>query len=163
MSAPHIFSARINRLGNTQILVAGHAYVSHDWLCPADGFTFVAVNNLGVFTMGDSVPLAGSTRLTAHASISAKFKLICKGKVLQEETGARVTCQRSRARSVPSRSLAQFGRRGAALDLCQTQSTCARQVWPISRLPSADIASDVVVHKDIPYMTGNRKTRRSTN
>jgi hypothetical protein len=39
----------------------GHCYVSHDWLCDPTGFAFGAVNNLGVFPMGDTAPMVRST------------------------------------------------------------------------------------------------------
>jgi acetyl esterase/lipase len=65
-------------------LLHGHAYVSHDWLCDPEGFFFIAENNLGVFDMGDPVPLMNNTRLRANFPVPAKIKLIHNGAVIAE-------------------------------------------------------------------------------
>jgi len=71
-------------------LAEGHAHVAHEWLCGPTGFAFVASNYFGVFEMGDPAPLAGTTRLAAQAPRPARWKLIRRGRVLQESTGARL-------------------------------------------------------------------------
>jgi acetyl esterase/lipase len=70
-----------------QALRGGHVYVAHDWLCDPTGFAFSAVNNLGVFPMGDEVPLIGTTRVVALTPLAAKLKLIHHGKVIEEKLG----------------------------------------------------------------------------
>jgi hypothetical protein len=55
----HILARELSDAAIRQSLREGHAYVSHDWLCDPKGFGFVAVNNLGVFNMGDPVTVVG--------------------------------------------------------------------------------------------------------
>jgi hypothetical protein len=60
-------------------------------LCDPTGFSFVAQNNLGVFDMGDQVPLMNNTRLEARFPIEAKIKLIRAGEVMAEVTDSKLT------------------------------------------------------------------------
>ena len=48
---------------------------------------FGAVNNLGVFTMGDPALMFGKTRLMAILPLPAKLRLIHKGAVISETVG----------------------------------------------------------------------------
>lgn len=68
-------------------LRAGHAYVSHDWLCDPSGFSFIALNNLGAFDMGDRVPAIPKTRLVARFPIPAHVLLYHKGQVVSDTNG----------------------------------------------------------------------------
>lgn len=83
----HILARELTEPSVRQSLAEGHVYVSHDWLCDPAGFAFGAVNNLGVFPMGDPVPMAGATRLMALAPVPARFKLLHNGKVVYESSG----------------------------------------------------------------------------
>ena len=69
----------------------GHIYVSHDWLCDPTGFAFGAVNNLGVFPMGDTAVMTGHTRLVGLTPLPAKLRLIRHGEVVQETAGTNLT------------------------------------------------------------------------
>jgi acetyl esterase/lipase len=82
----HILARELTEPQIRQALRDGHAYVSHDWLCDPTGFAFGAVNNLGVFAMGDRVPLQGSTRIMALTPIAARMKLFYNGTVVRETT-----------------------------------------------------------------------------
>ena len=64
---------------------------SHDWLCDPTGFIFSAVNTLGVFPMGDPVPMLGTTRVVSATPSPARLKLIHHGKVVQERFGTNLT------------------------------------------------------------------------
>ncbi len=55
----HILARDLTESNIRESLVAGRAYVSHDWLCDPTGFTFIAQNNLGLYEMGDRIPLSG--------------------------------------------------------------------------------------------------------
>lgn len=84
----HILARDLNEADIRASLVAGRVYVSHDWLCDPTGFSFIAENNLGLFDMGDQIPLAGlgvgGTSIHASLPIPAKLKLIRDGVVVAE-------------------------------------------------------------------------------
>ena len=69
----------------------GHTYTAHQWLCDPTGFTFVAVNNLGVFDIGDRAPAAGRTRFEVRLPVAAKIKLLAGDKEVDETTGLEAT------------------------------------------------------------------------
>jgi acetyl esterase/lipase len=89
----HILARELNESDIRESLAAGRAYVSHDWLCDPNGFSFIAENNLGLFEMGDHVPLAGlgvgGVSLHASLPIPANLKLRRDGVVITEETTAK--------------------------------------------------------------------------
>jgi acetyl esterase/lipase len=67
---------------------AGRMYVAHDWLCDSRGFAFVAINSLGLYQMGDGVPLASTTRATVRTPVPALLKIIYNGEVIAEQSAA---------------------------------------------------------------------------
>lgn len=83
----HLLARELTEPEIRQALRQGHAYVAHDWLCDPTGFSFGAVNNLGLYPMGDTIPQMGTTRLAAVTPLPAKLKLIHDGKVVEEVTG----------------------------------------------------------------------------
>jgi acetyl esterase/lipase len=83
----HILAQELTEPAIRNALTNGHAYVSHDWLCDPSGFMFGAANNLGVFTMGDSAPILGRTRVTAITPLPAKLRLVHNGELVKEATG----------------------------------------------------------------------------
>ncbi len=87
----HILSQYLTEDQIRQSLRHGHAYVAHDWLCDPNGFSFVASNNLGVFDMGDPVPLIANTRLLARFPVKAHIKLIHNGSVVSDTNGVEMT------------------------------------------------------------------------
>ncbi len=87
----HILARGLTEPLIREALTNGHVYVAHDWLCDPTGFMFGAVNNLGVFNMGDSALVLGRTRLMAVTPLAAKLKLIHKGAVIHEATGTNLT------------------------------------------------------------------------
>ena len=90
----HILARELTEKEARASLFAGRAYIAHDWLCDPTGFTFAAVNNLGVFDMGDTVPtgfLAGQTQLQAFLPIPAKIKLFRNGKAVAEAEDSKIT------------------------------------------------------------------------
>lgn len=84
----HILARELKEDQVIQSLKDGHAYLAHDWLCDPNGFAFVATNNLGVFDMGDRVPMLPNTKLVARFPAKAHIKLIHKGATVADETGA---------------------------------------------------------------------------
>lgn len=89
----HILARELTHEAVFASLKAGRAYVSHDWLCDASGFVFAAVNNLGLYQMGDSVPMASTTRLNVRLPLPALIKVIHQGAVVAEEKSDRLTFQ----------------------------------------------------------------------
>lgn len=87
----HILARELSDSEIRRSLREGRVYVAHDWLCDPTGFTFLASNRLGVFEIGDSVPLVGTTRLLGQTPLPARLKLVHKGRVIQETTGSRLT------------------------------------------------------------------------
>jgi acetyl esterase/lipase len=87
----HILARDLTEPEVRQALRDGRAYVSHDWLCDPTGFAFAAVNNLGVFPMGDTAVMTGNTRVVGLTPLPAKLKLIHHGEIIQETTGTNLT------------------------------------------------------------------------
>lgn len=80
----HILARELTEPEIRASLAAGHVYVSHDWLCDPAGFTFFAENNLGLYDIGDEIPLQNNTRLQARLPIAAKIKLIHGNAIVAE-------------------------------------------------------------------------------
>ena len=89
-SSTHILATELTEPAIRRGLQEGRAYVAHDWLCDPEGFYFWAASNLGVFNMGDSVPLERSTRLQVRLPVAAKVRVIHDGKVVHEAGGMEV-------------------------------------------------------------------------
>jgi len=89
----HILAQELTEAQIYEALTNGHAYVAHDWLGDPTGFSFGAVNNLGVFSMGDSAPIQGNTRVVGATPVPARLRLIHKGEVVEETTGTNLTFQ----------------------------------------------------------------------
>jgi acetyl esterase/lipase len=87
LTTTHVLALDLNQDQIIRSLRAGHAYVAHDWLCDPTGFSFVALNNLGVFEMGDPVPLIPNTRLAGRFPAPATARLIHNGQVVAERDG----------------------------------------------------------------------------
>jgi len=93
----HILAREFTEAAIQESLKQGRVYVSHDWLCDPTGFTFAAVNSLGVYQMGDGIPLAPGTRIIVRTPVPALLKVIHKGKVVGEMKGAELTVQAAAA------------------------------------------------------------------
>ena len=87
----HILAKELSETEVRHALRDGHCYVSHDWLADPKGFVFGAVNNYGVYPMGDKAPLLDGTRLVSLTPVPAHQKLIYKGAVVAETNGTNLT------------------------------------------------------------------------
>lgn len=87
----HILARELTEPEVRAALREGHCYVSHDWLCDPTGFHFAAVNNLGVFPMGDTALMQGTTRVVGLTPLPAKLKLIHEGKIVAQTNGTNLT------------------------------------------------------------------------
>lgn len=81
-SATHILAPKLDEASIRAALEAGHAYVSHDWMCDAAGFQFTvhdaAGKSLGL--MGDEVKLSEGNKLQAKLPVAGYVRLIHHGK-----------------------------------------------------------------------------------
>lgn len=84
----HVLALELNETEIRKSLREGHVYVAYDWLCDPAGFSFVALNPLGQYEIGDSAPLVRDTRLTARLPAPADIRLIHKGRIVARKQGA---------------------------------------------------------------------------
>ncbi len=149
----HILAQEMTETSLRDALTNGHVFVAHDWLCNPDGFVFGAMNNLGVFGMGDTAPMVGTTRLTGITPLPAKLRLICKGTVVQETTGTNLTFQAKEPgayRLEAWLSLVGEDRPWIFSNPVYLKRPSAAE----SRLPSAALSEDVVATKNLVYAEG---------
>jgi acetyl esterase/lipase len=83
----HILARALKEEDVRESLRDGHVYVAHDWLCDPAGFMMAVSNNLGVYDMGDRVPMFGKTTLAARLPVAAKIRILRDGKVVSESSG----------------------------------------------------------------------------
>jgi acetyl esterase/lipase len=150
----HILARDLTEPLIREALTNGHAYVAHDWLCDPTGFMFGAVNNLGVFTMGDPALMFGKTRLMAILPMPAKLRLIHKGAVISETVGTNLNFDVKEAG--PYRVEAWLSVDGE--DRPWIYSNPVYLVTPDLgdlTLPSMKVAPEVEQTKDISYCEGS--------
>jgi acetyl esterase/lipase len=85
----HILARELSETEVRTSLAEGHVYIAHDWLCDPAGFAFIAENNLGVYEMGDNVPLM-NTMVQVRLPIPAKLKLLRNDAVVAEVTDSKL-------------------------------------------------------------------------
>ena len=91
----HIFAPELSEAAVRAALSAGHAYVSHDWMCDPTGFRFLAVPKGqtagGNFhLMGDELPHDADLSLVAEFPVECAIRLLKNGEVVSESTGRRL-------------------------------------------------------------------------
>jgi acetyl esterase/lipase len=152
----HILARELSEADIRESLVAGRVYVSHDWLCDPTGFSFIAQNNLGIFDMGDQVPLSGlavgTTNIHVSLPIAAKLKLIHNGKVVVETESAKLTYR-------PSEPGAYRLEAWLTVDGEDRPWIFANPIYMVKSsnlaLPETTLAPTVEIHKDITYTEGD--------
>jgi acetyl esterase/lipase len=87
-NATHILARELTPAAILQSMREGRMFVAHDWLCDSAGFTFAAVNSLGLYQIGDGVPLASGTRLTVRTPVPARLRILLHGEVVAEQASA---------------------------------------------------------------------------
>jgi len=150
-TSTHILARELTEPEIRSSLAAGHVYVAHDWLCDPAGFSYVAQNNLGVFDMGDTVPMLNNTHLEARFPIPAKIKLIRNGVVVAEATGSKLDFV---AREEGAYRLeAWLAIDGEDRPWIYSNPIYVRGTAGLT-LPSMEISANVEVRKDIVYTDG---------
>lgn len=152
----HILARDLSEADIRESLVAGRAYVSHDWLCDPTGFSFIAQNNLGIFDMGDQVPLSGlavgTTNIHVSLPIAAKLKLIHNGQVVVETESAKLTYR-------PSEPGTYRLEAWLTVDGEDRPWIFANPIYIVKSsnlaLPAVTLAPTVEIQKDITYTEGD--------
>jgi hypothetical protein len=93
----HILAPELTEKAIRTALQQGHAFVSHDWMCDAAGFSFVALSAASPSpggeqqsearpqaVLGDEVPLNSGLKLRARFPVSCHIRLLRNGKLLAE-------------------------------------------------------------------------------
>lgn len=138
-----------------EALVEGHLYVADDRLANPTGFMFGAVNNQGVFTMGDSVTAFGTTRVMAITPQSAKLRLFRDGVVVQETMGTNLTYETKDAGDF--RLEAWLTIDGGDRPWIYANPVYLKEpdlLELATLMPSMAISPEVSVRKDITYLEG---------
>ena len=136
----------------------GHCYVSHDWLCDPTGFAFGAINNLGVFPMGDEVPMVRSTRLVGLTPLPARLKLIHKGEIIAQTNGTNMTFKATEPGAY--RLEAWLHVAGEERPWIYSNPVYLKEQSIFSmRLPNSTRSTNVVAVRDLAYREGSSDTK----
>lgn len=149
----HVLARECTETEVRHALRDGHCYVAHDWLADPTGFAFGAMNNYGVYPMGDKAPLLDNTKVMALTPVPAHLKLIYKGAVVAETNGTNLTFRAKKAGAY--RLEAWLNVAGEPRPWIYSNPVHLEEYSIFSlRLPNAVEAPNVEVKKDIPYVTG---------
>jgi len=111
------------------------------------------VNNLGVFTMGDTAPMLSKTRVTAVTPLAARLRLFLDGALVSETTGTNLTFEAKD--SGPYRVEAWLNVDGEDRPWIYSGPVYLRGLGLADlQLPSMEISPEVERRKDISYREG---------
>lgn len=79
----HILAPELTESSIRSALQQGHAFVSHDWMCDATGFSFVLSPSTPAF-MGDEVKFSTEQKLLARFPVACHIRLLRNGKVVAD-------------------------------------------------------------------------------
>jgi hypothetical protein len=82
----HILAPDLTENAIRAALQQGHAFVSHDWMCDATGFSFV-LSAPDKSIMGDETKSATGQKLLAQFPVSCHIRLIQDGKAIANQEG----------------------------------------------------------------------------
>lgn len=86
-SATHILAPELTEAAIRTALQNGHAFVSHDWMCDATGFSFQVVGtSAGI--MGDEAKWVEGQKLLAQFPVSCHIRLLRNGKEISNSESA---------------------------------------------------------------------------
>jgi hypothetical protein len=85
----HILAPELTENAIRAALQQGHAFVSHDWMCDATGFSFV-LSAGGNAIMGDEIKFAAGQKLLAQFPVACRVRLIQDGKAIADQEGDRL-------------------------------------------------------------------------
>ncbi len=152
----HILAQDLTEPLVREALTNGHAYVAHDWLCDPSGFVFGAKNNLGVFSMGDTAPMQGSTSVMALSPVPAKLRLLHNGSVVAETIGTNLNFQAKEPGAY--RLEAWLTVDGEERPWIYSNPVYLKTLAPGEvKLPSMAASAGVEAHKGIAYRDGKEE------
>jgi hypothetical protein len=82
----HILAPELTESALRAALQQGHAFVSHDWMCDATGFSFT-LSPAAAAIMGDEVKIAPNQKLAAQFPVPCHMRLLRNGKLVSEAQG----------------------------------------------------------------------------
>jgi len=82
--ATHILAPELTENAIRSALHHGHAFVSHDWMCDATGFTFSASPSI---IMGDETKFSTNQVLRAQFPLPCHIRLLSDGKAVADRNG----------------------------------------------------------------------------
>ena len=83
-AATHILAPELTETAIRSALQQGHAFVSHDWMCDATGFSFVLSAKTQAL-MGDETKFAEGQKLRARFPVACHIRLLRNGKVVFDQ------------------------------------------------------------------------------
>lgn len=88
-SVTHVLAPTLDETAIRAALKAGHAFVSHDWMCDATGFQFSAHDHASksIASMGDEVILKDAMKLSAQLPAPALVRLLRHGVEVAKSEG----------------------------------------------------------------------------
>lgn len=89
----HILAREFNEEAIQHALRRGRSFVAHDWLADARTARAFLVNTLGVYELGDTIPMSGTTRMVVVTPVPAVVRVFHNGRVIGQQTGTRVTVE----------------------------------------------------------------------
>ena len=82
----HILAPELTENAVRAALQQGHAFVSHDWMCDASGFTFV-LSAPATAIMGDEAKFADGQKVLAQFPVPCRIRLMQDGKAIADQEG----------------------------------------------------------------------------
>src|SRR6185436_3705682 len=114
-----------------------------------------AINNEGVFNMGDDARMFGKTRLVAVSPLSAKLRLIHNGAVVQETIGTNLTFEAKETGEYRLEARLTVGEEDRPWIYSNPVSLSTPSLADMQRLVSLrEVSPDVKTVKDISYREG---------
>ena len=151
----HFLADKLSEALIREALTDGHYYVANDWLCDPTGFMFGAINNLGVFTMGDTTPTLGKSKVMALTPLPARLRLFREGTLVQETTGTNLTFETKDPGAYRiEASLVVDGAERPWIYSNPIYLKAPDLLELASHLPSMEISSEVEKHADMTYREG---------
>lgn len=142
-----------------EALTNGHFYVADDWLCDPTGFMFGAVNNQGVFTMGDEAVMLGKTRLIAITPLPARLRLLHEATVVEETFGTNLIFEAKEAGTYRLEARLPVGNEERPWIFSSPVFLASPGVNELARFMAlANRSPDVKVEKGVSYREGPEET-----
>jgi acetyl esterase/lipase len=147
----HLLARELTESEIRAALARGRSYSAQDWLCDPAGFFFIAENFLGVFDIGDDVPLL-NTHIAARLPIPANIKLLRNDMVVAEANDSKL---RYEVKEAGSYRLQAWLKVDGEDQLWIDTGVLKVGGTPGLTLPPVEISSNVEVRKDISYTGGD--------